>query len=186
MHGLPFHCFFQADKERRLSQATIPPSPSLESLLPSVATFDDQNLEKQYEKIADEYELMWQAETPTPPPRTSSMSKSNTKYSLHDFNFLKVLGKGSFGKVCMNYNYTLNFLFLFYILYICTCILLLQVLLSELKSNSQVYAIKALKKDVVLQDDDVECTMIERRVLSIASRHPFLTSIICAFQSKVL
>ena len=58
-------------------------------------------------------------------------------------------------------------------------------LLSELKSNGQVYAIKALKKDVVLEDDDVECTMIERRVLSIASRHPFLTSIICAFQSKV-
>ena len=58
-------------------------------------------------------------------------------------------------------------------------------LLSELKSNGQVYAIKALKKDVVLEDDDVECTMIERRVLSIASRHPFLTAIICAFQSKV-
>ena len=60
-----------------------------------------------------------------------------------------------------------------------------QVLLSELKENGKIYAIKALKKDVVLEDDDVECTMIERRVLSIASRHPFLTSITCAFQSKV-
>lgn len=142
-----------ADKQRRLSQ--IPASPSMESVTTSVAKYDDENLEKQYEKIADEYEVMWNAESPRPPPRSSSIS-SNKKYTLNDFTFLKVLGKGSFGKV----------------------------LLSELKSSGQVYAIKALKKDVVLEDDDVECTMIERRVLSIASRHPFLTSIICAFQSK--
>ena len=48
-----------------------------------------------------------------------------------------------------------------------------------------VFAIKALKKDVVLEDDDVECTLIERRVLCIATRHPFLTHLSCTFQSDV-
>ena len=61
----------------------------------------------------------------------------------------------------------------------------LQVLLAELKGTKTVYAIKALKKDVVLEDDDVDCTLIERRVLCIATRHPFLTHLYCTFQSDV-
>lgn len=57
--------------------------------------------------------------------------------------------------------------------------------LAELRRNGRFFAVKALKKDVVLMDDDVECTMVERRVLSLAWESPFLAHLYCTFQTKV-
>lgn len=80
------------------------------------------------------------------------------RIGLDHFNFLAVLGKGNFGKV----------------------------MLAETKTTKQLYAIKVLKKEFIIENDEVESTRSEKRVFLIANkeRHPFLLNLHACFQTE--
>ncbi|KAL4616711.1 protein kinase C alpha type-like [Arapaima gigas] len=89
-------------------------------------------------------------------PCSSTVSPRKTRLGLQDFNFLMVLGKGSFGKV----------------------------LLAEERGTDKLFAVKVLKKEVLFQDEDTESAMVERRVLGLSGRPHFLTALYSAFQTE--
>lgn len=103
----------------------------------------------------------------------SSKSTGKKKVTLENFEFIKVsiknfvsrsdiygfsfqvLGKGTFGKV----------------------------ILCREKCTGRLYAIKILKKEVIIQKDEVAHTLTENRVLR-NTNHPFLTSLKYSFQTN--
>ena len=94
----------------------------------------------------------------TPPSEAAPQQGMGRRIGLEHFNFLAVLGKGNFGKV----------------------------MLAETKATKKLYAIKVLKKEFIIENDEVESTKSEKRVFLIANkeRHPFLLNLHACFQTE--
>lgn len=76
--------------------------------------------------------------------------------TLEDFQIISVLGKGTFGKVY----------------------------LTKLKTNDKLYAIKAIRKDILIETDQVEATKLERDIL-LKCNHEFLLGMDFVFQNDL-
>lgn len=85
--------------------------------------------------------------------RTIYVAQNNSREAtLEDFTILKVVGRGSFGKV----------------------------MLVQKKDTKLVYAMKSLRKDALIEKDQIEHTLTERQIMMHAN-HPFLVKLEYAF-----
>ena len=88
---------------------------------------------------------------------TSTVYSSHKKVKdvkLDDFKVLKVIGRGSFGKVC----------------------------LVEYLPTHETYAMKSLKKDVLIEQEQIENTLLEKEILQTID-YPLLCGLVFCFQT---
>ena len=97
-------------------------------------------------------------------PLLEKKESTDTIFSSHkhvkevkneDFKILKILGRGSFGKVC----------------------------LVEYLPTHEIYAMKSLKKDILIQEEKIESTLLEKEILENIN-HPFLVGLVFCFQTE--
>lgn len=86
----------------------------------------------------------------------------NSQYgsmTLDQFRLISVLGRGHFGKV----------------------------ILGQYKTTTEYFAIKALKKADIINRDEVDSLLAEKRIFEVANsvRHPFLVNLFSCFQTEV-
>jgi serum/glucocorticoid-regulated kinase 2 len=84
-----------------------------------------------------------------------SNDKVFKEVKLEDFHVIKVIGRGSYGKVC----------------------------LVEFKHNNESYAMKSLKKDILIDQEQIESTLLEKKILESID-HPFLVGLVFCFQTE--
>ncbi|KFO32210.1 Serine/threonine-protein kinase Sgk1 [Fukomys damarensis] len=110
-------------------------------------------------KISQPQEPELMNANPSPPPSPSQQinlgPSSNPHAKPSDFHFLKVIGKGSFGKV----------------------------LLARHKAEEAFYAVKVLQKKAILKKKEEKHIMSERNVLLKNVKHPFLVGLHFSFQT---
>jgi len=129
----------KADKKKAISK--IPKD---------VPTFLNEESFKKNKEGSDKQKLIERERTST----LYAKDKNDKNISIDDFNLLKVLGRGAFGKVMM----------------------------VEKKDTKQIYAIKSLRKEELIDKDQIEHTRTEKSILENVN-HPFLVGLEWAFQT---
>ena len=84
-----------------------------------------------------------------------SSHKKVKDVKLDDFKVLKVIGRGSFGKVC----------------------------LVEYLPTHETYAMKSLKKDLLIEQEQIENTLLEKEILQTID-YPLLCGLVFCFQTE--
>ncbi len=84
-----------------------------------------------------------------------SSHKQVKEVKLDDFKVLKVIGRGSFGKVC----------------------------LVEYIPTHEIYAMKSLKKDILIEQEQIENTLLEKEILQTID-YPLLCGLVFCFQTE--
>lgn len=90
-----------------------------------------------------------------PQPDQSQQLPAERRYSLEDFTIIKLLGRGSFGKVQ----------------------------LVKQNENGKLYAMKSMHKKLLEGKDQIQATILERNIL-LQLKHPFITRARYSFQSE--
>lgn len=83
------------------------------------------------------------------------MEKVKVNVTPEDFEYIKVIGKGYFGKVSQ----------------------------VKFKKDGQIYALKSLKKSKLKEAKQIEHTQTERKILEVV-QHPFIVALKFAFQTE--
>ncbi|KAG9032589.1 Serine/threonine kinase [Tulasnella sp. UAMH 9824] len=130
----------------------------LSGALPPPRAYPPQPADPRY--ASAQQQLPAAPERPQPQPQRQQVQRRRTKrgVGLDDFDFLAVLGKGHFGKV----------------------------VLAEEKKTKGLFAIKILKKEFIIDREEIERTQSMKRVFLAAARenYPFLLRSHACFQTE--
>ena len=74
--------------------------------------------------------------------------------AFEDFEFIQVIGRGGYGKVY----------------------------LARIKGEEKLYAVKAIAKHVLIEDDAIESTILEKNIM-LTCDHPFLMGMDYLYQN---
>jgi len=123
---------------------------------------EDNN--KNYNQKIQVYNIINNIKSSSQPPNKDLNKEIGTIFSKHkdikkvglkDFKILKVLGRGTFGKVC----------------------------LVQYKLTKEYYAMKIMKKNVLLEHNQVRSTLLEKNILQNLN-YPFLVGMVFCFQTQ--
>jgi serum/glucocorticoid-regulated kinase 2 len=141
--------FWKDDEEDEDSNSDLIKSPTTRGLpSPGVREIHRQTFETKLQT----YQMRLQQELPKERSVTASLPK---KTALEDFEMLRVLGKGSFGKV----------------------------LLVRKKETNKKYALKILQKSELYKRNQIDHTNTEKSILSTLT-HPFIVKLYASFQTE--